>query len=478
MLNATRRLLAVQEALAPAVSDKTQTTSPISPAQSTSISLSFLLPDNARVGVQHPDEGTLERTSVVTLNGTTIGEFGRTRGNTLLARLTPTALGTPFEGRAHHVPEYPVLEIAPPCSSDGFAVSDLWAVIYALFVLYHEQEHIPIVFSERIRDIGVLSDYILSSGLGQTQTQTDEGSASTPFDSRKILFLSRMAFWQGAGTVGFHRRGWLAPINAGSIASASSTAPPSTIPFPYTPSFTRNDLVIAAHPLRPPKPQPGELLYRRYCPSVGMMLEFHHFCLEDTGPSPLRHLEAFHRWHNNPRVNAGWGESGTLEYHREYIQKILSNPAVLPVMMSWNGELMGYLEFVWVKEDHLAPYIGNGEGGTQARDWDRSLHILVGEDHFTGKKFCASPFSLVLPLLLLRPPLFSAAAWLSSCMHYLFLADPRTDRVVAEPKATNAGAVQAVLNAGMHAQTIFDFPYKRSMLMLLPRERFFKLDLL
>ena len=62
-----------------------------------------------------------------------------------------------------------------------------------------------------------------------------------------------------------------------------------------------------------------------------------------------RHLAAFHRWHNSDHVNRGWGERGPLEKHREYVRTLMADPGVLPVMMSWDGELMGYAELVYVK---------------------------------------------------------------------------------------------------------------------------------
>lgn len=89
-----------------------------------------------------------------------------------------------------------------------------------------------------------------------------------------------------------------------------------------------------------------------------------------------------------------------------------------------------------------------------------------------------------------------AQAWLRSIHHYIFLADPRTEHAIGEPKADNKSIVQLSLDATMHIETVrdidtaagmmrglsllqlFDFPYKRSVLTFLPRERFFKMDVL
>ena len=66
------------------------------------------------------------------------------------------------------------------------------------------------------------------------------------------------------GPAGYHRHGW--PLN-----------PKST--FPSVRSCTRNEKV-AIHPLRAFKPQPSEVLYRRWCSAVSQMLEIAYFDLE------------------------------------------------------------------------------------------------------------------------------------------------------------------------------------------------------
>jgi hypothetical protein len=48
-------------------------------------------------------------------------------------------------------------------------------------------------------------------------------------------------------------------------------------------------------------------------------------------------------------VNKAWGERGSLEKHRAYITEVTNDPAVLPLIMSWNGEPMGYAEITYLK---------------------------------------------------------------------------------------------------------------------------------
>ena len=323
MASASQRLQAVQNALAPFKS-------------ATRV---VVLPDGAKVDVAHPDD--LAQPTSVAIDGVVVAAY-RTLPRTL--QLVVSAVGTEHENAAHHIPKYSLLEIlAPSAVQDGapttISIPDFWGVLNALHTIFHAQETIPIVFASSVENAAALSAYLLTSGLARKRHTPpgDTASASEPEH-----FLLRITFWQGAGTAGFHTRGWL----RGSAAALAA------VPFPYAPSFTRTPLAIAAHPLRPPKPAPGEVVYRKYWPSLGQTLEFAHFDLEGRGDEPggvSRHLAAFHRWHNSDHVNRGWGERGPLEKHREYVRRLMADPAVLPLMMSWDGELMGYLELVYIK---------------------------------------------------------------------------------------------------------------------------------
>ncbi|KAF9457052.1 acyl-CoA N-acyltransferase [Collybia nuda] len=122
-------------------------------------------------------------------------------------------------------------------------------------------------------------------------------------------------------------------------------------------------------------------------------------------------------------------------------------------MMSWDGELMGYVEIVWVKENHSGQYYPND---VIVGDWEWGVHVLVGEDKFLGGG--------------------RLAIWLRSLVHYIFLADARTERVIGEPKETNVAMIKTAVNASFHVHMTIDFSYKRSVLLLNPQERFFKSD--
>ncbi|SDI16551.1 Protein N-acetyltransferase, RimJ/RimL family [Pseudomonas flavescens] len=193
----------------------------------------------------------------------------------------------------------------------------------------------------------------------------------------------------------------------------------------------------ARHPRRPAV-LPGTL-YSRFIPWLGQTLTLE---LAD----PQRDLSAFNRWMNDPRVARFWEEQGSLEAHGAYLQKQLDAPHTLPVIGRFDGQAFGYFEVYWAKEDRIAPFY-------EAHDYDRGLHLLVGEEAFRGKRFYT--------------------AWFSSICHYLFLDDPRTQRIVCEPRHDNQRQIANFDRSGFAKVKHFDFPHKRALLVMLSRERFF-----
>jgi len=191
------------------------------------------------------------------------------------------------------------------------------------------------------------------------------------------------------------------------------------------------------HPLRAPKPR-GEV-YRRFDARLGAWVSLRTVEVEGD-------VERFNRWQNNPRVLAFWQEGGTLQQHREYLSKLEADPHTLTLIGCFDDEPFAYFEAYWAKEDRIAPFYDAG-------DYDRGIHMLVGEEHQRGSH--------------------KVASWLSALVHYLFLDDPRTQRVVAEPRADNQRMIGHMHNQCFHCEKEFDFPHKRAALMMLGRERFF-----
>ncbi|KAF5328745.1 hypothetical protein D9619_011584 [Psilocybe cf. subviscida] len=360
--------------------------------------------------------------------------------------LDVSSVNSRYQGATDHLPRYPLITLSAPQTHPTrpteLSIANFWVAIYALFTLYNTQENIPFAFAS-VPNQAELKTYLITTGLAQHLPPFPAGSNN---EKQKhlahIVFMSRSTFWQGAGTTGYHSRSWnLVPQP----------------PFPSVSSFTRSEKVIAMHPLRPQKPAPGTILYRRWCCTVRQNIEITYFDVDGVadgsriGGGVSRHMAAFHRWHNDERVNSAWGERGSLETHREYVESLLVDAHAWPCMLSWDGELMGYVEIVFAKEDHVAQYY---PAGVVPGDWERGIHVLAGESRFVGAG--------------------RSELWVRSLLHYIFLADPRTDRVVGEPSVTNIGIAKVAVNSGFHFETVFDFPYKRSNLIFNPRDRFFR----
>ncbi|NIF27301.1 acetyltransferase [Pantoea sp. Tr-811] len=191
------------------------------------------------------------------------------------------------------------------------------------------------------------------------------------------------------------------------------------------------------HPRRAPKAQ-GEV-YRRFDARLGSWVSLRTLDVDQD-------LERFNRWQNNPRVEKFWQEGGSLEQHREYLTKQADDPHTLTLIGCFDDQPFAYFEAYWAKEDRIAPFY-------PADDYDRGIHMLVGEESHRGPH--------------------KVASWLSALVHYLFLDDPRTQRVVAEPRADNAKMIGYMHDQCFHCDKEFDFPHKRAALMILGRERFF-----
>ncbi|WP_338582179.1 GNAT family N-acetyltransferase [Pseudomonas sp. MAG733B] len=191
------------------------------------------------------------------------------------------------------------------------------------------------------------------------------------------------------------------------------------------------------HPLRPLKPR-GEV-YRRFDARLGMWISLRTVDID-------LDLARFNRWQNSARVASFWQEKGSLEKHREYLSKLEADPHTLTLIGCFDDQPFAYFEAYWAKEDRIAPFYDAG-------DYDRGIHMLVGEENHRGPH--------------------KVASWLSALVHFLFLDDPRTQRVVAEPRADNAKMIGYMQGQRFYCEKEFDFPHKRAALMALGRERFF-----
>ncbi|PYC16944.1 GNAT family N-acetyltransferase [Pseudomonas mosselii] len=194
---------------------------------------------------------------------------------------------------------------------------------------------------------------------------------------------------------------------------------------------------VSARLDRPAKPR-GELYYRS-TPILQEALSFRSLCIDSD-------LELFNKWQNDPRVSHHWQEKGDLDHHHKYLSQIDDDPHIYSMIACFEREPFAYLEAYWAKEDRIAPFC-------DAQDHDRGFHLLVGEKRFLGRQ---------------RTDML-----LSSIVHYLFLDDARTHRVVVEPRSDNAKMIALLQRHGFVLEKYFNFPHKEAALMTITREAFF-----
>jgi RimJ/RimL family protein N-acetyltransferase len=222
-----------------------------------------------------------------------------------------------------------------------------------------------------------------------------------------------------------------------SSVSGGPYASGSHLPTYYPPAPTQYTFTDGIrHPIRQRPPHQGETFYMRYIPSVGQYLSFRvpvltppkawipgHLQAQSSvyslavprtnspppGPSDL---DLLHKWMNDPRVNASWGEAGPRSKQENFLRQGLTSRHSFPVFGCWDGKPFGYFEIYWVKEDRLGRLLAGNVG-----NYDRGLHVLVGEQEFRGAH--------------------RVAIWLSALVHYCWLADMRTETVLLEPRVDN-----------------------------------------
>lgn len=193
----------------------------------------------------------------------------------------------------------------------------------------------------------------------------------------------------------------------------------------------------ATHPPRPAQPQ--GTVYQRHDPVIGAQLGFRVI-------DPDIDLARFHAWMNQGRVAYYWEKAWNESALHDYLLELAATPHTFGLIALMDGEPIGYFEPYWTLEDRLGPYY-------EAESWDRGWHGLIGSRRHLGRT--------------------RTHAWARALFHYLFLDDPRTQRVVGEPRVDNSKLVKALEPLGCSVDFAFDFPHKRAWLMRCERRRFF-----
>ena len=208
--------------------------------------------------------------------------------------------------------------------------------------------------------------------------------------------------------------------------------------YPEPVQWTESNTV--RHPVRRPQPQ-GEF-YRRFISDINKTLSLRVV-------DPERDLDLFHEWMNQRRIAPIWELGLPKPELQQYLLQREQDPHIFSVIGYFDDEPFGYFELYWTPEDRLGPYY-------DAADFDRGIHLLVGNTRYLGTAY------------------FNA--WFTGLAHFFFLDDPRTMRVMGEPRADNKALLR-------HMSTVpairflkeFDFPHKRAALLEINRDRFFDL---
>ncbi|KAJ5187632.1 hypothetical protein N7449_010626 [Penicillium cf. viridicatum] len=257
--------------------------------------------------------------------------------------------------------------------------------------------------------------------------------------------------------------------NMGPFTSVGPFTSGSHLPTYYPPppmQFTSTNGV--RHPVRPKPPHQGEVFYVRYVPSLSQYLSFRVAFVPmsargatDSRPgtpvtasvtSIAQHLtedicsdlDTLHRWMNVPRVEAMWSEGGEKSVQEKFLLASLTSRHSFPVIGCWDGKPFGYFEIYWVKEDRLGRLVDHVD------NYDRGIHLLVGEQDFRGAH--------------------RVAVWLSALVHHCFLSDMRTESVVLEPRIDNLKLINYLQEAGFYKEGEVSFPHKHSAIMRIKRE--------
>lgn len=306
-----------------------------------------------------------------------------------------------------------------------------------------------------------------------TPRGTPPSPSLTPFQSRHVS-PARDSFPTSAppppGEVAFSSANTEAFTSAGPFTSASH------LPTYYPPAPTQYTFTNGVrHPIRPKPPHQGEVFYIRYVPSVGQYLSLRIPFLpatksttSDSRPttptsrpvsfnasqitSVRQHLsqslssdlETLHRWMNDPRVEAMWQVGGPKPVQEKFLLGNLTSRHSFPVFGCWDGKPFGYFEVYWVKEDPLGRLLDRVD------NYDRGIHVLVGEQEFRGPH--------------------RVALWLTALVHYCFLADMRTETVVLEPRVDNLKLINYLQSVGFYKEGEVSFPHKQSAVMKIKRE--------
>lgn len=183
----------------------------------------------------------------------------------------------------------------------------------------------------------------------------------------------------------------------------------------------------------------GELLYRRHCAAIDRTFALRRFSLDAD-------LERFHAWMNDPVVDEFWQQAWSREQLAAYLQAKLDGGHVIPAIGSFDDQPFAYFEIYRAAHDRLAPLYA-------VEAHDRGFHMAVGSGELRHRGL--------------------GRQWFLAMAHYLFVADPATQRLVGEPRVDQARVRAWARSTAWQEWGEIAFPHKRAVLMVLSRERMF-----
>jgi hypothetical protein len=230
------------------------------------------------------------------------------------------------------------------------SLGPVWNVVHAIYLAHPTYEYFRVTLDGEGKD--VVKDTLLATGLAIEHPKPRWDARGPPAGTKMPivtgegeLLVLRSSFWQGAASPMGPRPIWVVGDGTDSHLQRSlADYPIMPENFHITNKFPDGEPIFTRHPIRRPKPRPGSIVYSRYIPELDA-----HFSLEAVDWQDQEHLKLFNTWQNDPRVAAGWNETGTLDQHREYLRKLHFDPHVLCLFGRFDDSRFAYFELYWAK---------------------------------------------------------------------------------------------------------------------------------
>lgn len=190
----------------------------------------------------------------------------------------------------------------------------------------------------------------------------------------------------------------------------------------------------------PFKKYPDELLYQFDDNVTGQSYQLKKINID-------KDLDLFHQWHNQQYVYEFWELNQSKPELKEYLTDLHNKDFILPVIGYIDGVPCAYFEVYWAFYDRIAPYC-------DATTYDRGYHVLIGNKDSLGRA--------------------NTINWLNLVNDFIFQDDPRTQRIVGEPRADNKGLLKYLKHTSFIKVKEFDFPHKRAALLECCRQQFYQ----